>query len=46
MPKEELSHTKFNTAKQEFHRHDLDEHKLTTHDILGDQLTATGILGR
>jgi hypothetical protein len=44
MAKEELSQANKNTAKQEFHRRDLNEHKATTHDILGDQSTVAGIL--
>jgi hypothetical protein len=44
MAKEELSHANNNMAKQEFHRRDLDEHKATTRDILGDQPTIAEIL--
>jgi hypothetical protein len=42
MVKEELSQTKNNTVKQEFHRRELDEHKATTRGILGDQPTIAG----
>jgi hypothetical protein len=45
--KEELSQAKFYMVKQEFHRRDLEEHKLTTHDTWSDQsMAATGLDGQ